>query len=680
MAPAAPAPPADDPPAPGDDSAAATWVSAAIARLVAGDAVGAEAMSLKAMALDPGYGEAAHRLGLARLGQRDPRHAVIWLRRALSVTPGRAQVASNLGACLNGLGRHAEAVAVLEPVAAETPLYRSARLNLAAAHRGAGRLDMAADTAVALAEDLTKAGAIAEAIAALEEAVRDEPRSNRALKRLGTLQRINGARDEAVGSLTRAVAMAPGDLGARLALTMARLPIVYDDEADLAASAEAYRRDLEDLARRVEAATPGERAGAAFELGENKPFYLGYQGRDVRAEQALHGRIAAAVMAAHLPELTPPKRPAATRDRRLKIGWVSAYFHAHSVSKLFRGWVERLDPARFDLHGYDLSAGADETAEALARHLPRMRRGPATARAFARQIRADDLDVLIYPEIGMAPDALRLGALRLAPVQCVAWGHPVTTGLPHMDYFLSSALMEPAEGPRHYTERLVELPNLSIHYARPPEPPAPVLTRGDFGLAGDDVVYLCCQSLYKYLPDHDAVLARIALAVPRARFVFIAHGVPAVTARFRRRIEGAFSALGLSDRLRVVAPVAADRFPDLLRAADVYLDSIGWSGGNTTLEAVAVGLPVVTLATAFMRGRHSAAILTRMGLRALIATSRSDYVEVAARLGLDPEARAQARAMTLEARGALYDDPRPIEALSAFLVAAVDRAAMAPEA
>ena len=57
-----------------------------------------------------------------------------------------------------------------------------------------------------------------------------------------------------------------------------------------------------------------------------------------------------------------------------------------------------------------------------------------------------------------------LAALWLAPIQCASWGHPDTTGLPTIDYFLSGELMEPPDADEHYTERLVRLPNLAIYY------------------------------------------------------------------------------------------------------------------------------------------------------------------------------------------------------------------------
>jgi predicted O-linked N-acetylglucosamine transferase (SPINDLY family) len=266
----------------------------------------------------------------------------------------------------------------------------------------------------------------------------------------------------------------------------------------------------------------------------------------------------------------------------------------------------------------------------------------------------------------MEGTALQLAALRLAPVQCMAWGHPVTSGLPTVDYMLSSELMEPPDGDQHYTETLVRLPNLSIRY-QPPEQGTGAMTRAEAGLRDDATVLLCCQSLFKYRPADDAVLAEIAAALPDAQVLFIGDPTSRIGEAFRTRLAP------LGHQLVMTPPVAPERFPALLRLADIYLDTLEWSGGNTTLEAVAEGLPVVTLPGRFMRGRHSAAILTRMGLADLIAASRADYTARAIRLGRDPAWRAEVAARIRDGAPRLYGDDAPVRALEAFLAGAVER-------
>src|SRR6202022_4382812 len=114
--------------------------------------------------------------------------------------------------------------------------------------------------------------------------------------------------------------------------------------------------------------------------------------------------------------------------------------------------------------------------------------GPRPLDGWRGEIAGDAPHVLLFPEIGMDKVSAQLAAMRLAPVQCTSWGHPVTSGFPTIDYFLSSDLMEPAEADAHYSERLVRLPNLSIHYEPTVVVPA-AMTRGELGLRADAVVY-----------------------------------------------------------------------------------------------------------------------------------------------------------------------------------------------
>jgi protein O-GlcNAc transferase len=267
----------------------------------------------------------------------------------------------------------------------------------------------------------------------------------------------------------------------------------------------------------------------------------------------------------------------------------------------------------------------------------------------------------------------QLAAQRLASVQCTSWGHPVTSGFPTIDYFISSDLMEPPAGDEHYSEQLVRLPNLSIYY-EPSIKPLPALARAELGLRSGAVVYWCCQSLPKYLPQFDAVFARIAREVGDCQFTFIAFsGGPHVTENFRSRLDRAFAAEGLqaADHCVVLPRLAPDRFVAAIGQCDVVLDSIGWSGCNSTLESLAHNVPIVTLTGELMRGRHTTAILTRMGISETIARTVNEYVSIAIGLGRNAAVRAAVRAKVEANKHRIYRDHDCIGALEAFL----DRAA-----
>jgi predicted O-linked N-acetylglucosamine transferase (SPINDLY family) len=229
--------------------------------------------------------------------------------------------------------------------------------------------------------------------------------------------------------------------------------------------------------------------------------------------------------------------------------------------------------------------------------------------------------------------------------------------------------MEPPDGDQHYTERLIRLPNLSIYYEPLQVEPAR-LERAQLGLRPDATVYWCCQSLYKYLPRFDEVFPRIARDAGDCQFVFLrSHRGPHVSTLFAERLGRAFQSFGIdAKRHFVMLPhLSRPHFAAAMACCDVFLDSIGWSGCNSTLESLNRGLPIVTMRGELMRGRHSAAILEMMGVTETIADRVEDYVALAVRMARDPAWRAAMRAKTGANKHRLWRDRAPIEALEAFL-------------
>ena len=451
------------------------------------------------------------------------------------------------------------------------------------------------------------------------------------------------------------------------------MPIVCTDSAETEFRRNTYEHALRDFAQRVAQLSEEERAHLAAGVGARQPFYLAYQGRNDRGLQELYGETISRLMAARHPNHAQPvPMPPVDDDGRIRVGIVSRFFCNHSNWKIpIKGWVENLDRDRFRLFGYYTGAEQDwATAEAQAA-CHSLTVGPRSTEDWATLIRADRLHVLIFPEFGMDPDTLRLGCLRLAPIQMASWGHPETSGLPTIDVFLSSDLMEPTDAQDHYSERLVRLPNLSIHYSPFDVTPQP-LTRKEIGVGAGDVLYWCGQSLYKHQPAHDDVFAAIARREPRARFLFIRYSTDRedpLTAAFQHRLDAAFASQGLDYRDHCLflmrMPTAA--FAGTLALSDVFLDTIGWSGCNSALEALPFDLPIVTLPLDLMRARHCAAILTMMGLTQTIATDKDTFVDLAVRLGQDPAFRQNLRHSIGAAKQKLYHDMEPVHALEAVL-------------
>jgi predicted O-linked N-acetylglucosamine transferase (SPINDLY family) len=687
----------------------------------------AERLYREALGLVSEQADALHYLGVLAHQRGDHAGALGLIGRALAVAPRDPDIHANRGEVLRALGRMAEAKTAYESALALAPGHPAALFNLGIVlgllddHAGAERCYRrllvrhadAADAHYALGNTLLAQNRPADAETAFAEAVRLDPGLAEAHLNLGIARLALARPAEALPVLERAVELAPTSAAAHVQLADALmqlrhgararrhlvkaralapkrldvrwalacdLPTVYAGEAEIAERRAEFERGLAEIEADLALDTPDAIEEAFRAAGTFTNFHLAYQGRDDRALQRCYGALVARAMAAAFPDRTRPlAAPPPEPDGRLRVAFVSAFFRWHTVARLFRGWIESLDRRRFKIMVWHLGETADGTSAEVARAADTFRHCPPvradTRKAFADlsgEVAAARPHALIYPEIGMDPRTFQLAALRLAPVQAAWIGHPVTTGLPTVDYFLSGELIEPPDGKEHYSEKLVRLLGLGIAY-RPFGQKPSAKTRTDFDVGAGQVLYLCCQSLYKYLPRHDRIFPAIAREVGDAVFAFLAHGDESVDEVFRTRIARAFADAGLDAKThcRFLPRLDNADYYALNAAGDVYLDSLGWSGGNTTLEAISAELPVVTLPGEFMRGRVSYGMLRMIGVEDTVAKDVDDYIAIAVRLGREPEFRAQTRARIAANRHKLYNDEKCVRGLEDFLIRAV---------
>ncbi len=575
------------------------------------------------------------------------------LSTACRLSGNEARMAVARGLTLSGAGRYAEAVESLRPAAVSASAGPEVFAALASCHAELAAWD--------------------RAIAVLQAGVTRHPADAALRHRLATTLHAVGRTDDARTVVRQGAATVPDSLLLGW-LAHLILPAVYRDPVELRRTRRRYARGLAHVVGETHLDTPDQRRAAAEALGEIDNFYLPYQGHNDRILQRRFGQWATAIMGAAFPEwsatLHTEQRPATMG--RIRVGYLSAHLRSHVVGRLFLGWLQHADRSQFELYAYHVDGGSDDVTSAFAAASDTFRHLRGDVEAIAPQVARDGLDVLVYLDIGMVPLVTQLASLRLAPVQCAAWGHPVTTGLPTIDFFISSALMEPSDGARYYTERLVRLPGIGVAFERPRLPPLS-RARRDFGIRDHRPIFLSCQSPYKYLPDHDALFVALAGRVPDGQFVFVA-GHPSARV-LEQRLRRAFASAGLDGRERCVFLPPMDRatFIQLMMLSDVFLDTVRWSGGHTALEALAVGLPIVTWPRGAMRGRHSAAFLTALGVTTTIAHNAEAYVDIAARLAADTPWRREVSAQIVEGHPHLYDDTRCVRALEAFYARAARR-------
>ena len=232
-----------------------------------------------------------------------------------------------------------------------------------------------------------------------------------------------------------------------------------------------------------------------------------------------------------------------------------------------------------------------------------------------------------------------------------------------MDYFVSSQWLETPEADAHYTERLIRLANLGTYYYRPKL--AGRRTRESFGLDPARHVYLCPQTLFKMHPEFDAILAGILRRDSAGELVIIEGRQPQWTRLLRERFERSMG--DVVSRIRFLPPQPNADFLHLNAAADVLLDTIHFGGGNTSYEGLALGIPIVTLPGAYLRSRITHALYRKMDVMDCVVDSPDGYVDLAVRLGTEPEFRASIGRKIRDASGVLFEDPAEVRELERFL-------------
>jgi len=452
------------------------------------------------------------------------------------------------------------------------------------------------------------------------------------------------------------------------------LPIIYNDVKEIKFYRDRFSRLLTELIKSCSLNTSEEQKEAFKSIKISTNFYLGYHGENDIECQKNYGKYVYEIMKNMYPKwcqlLSLDKN---IHQRKIRIGYIS--LHLHSLGMLYLGWLKYCDKNKFETYIYDIS-GYDENdnnknlafRNNFKVHSDHLKFISGEIEDICSTVLDDKLDILIFTETGLDPKISPLSCLRLAPIQCTSWCHPITSGSPNIDYFLSSDLIEPENAQEHYSETLIRLPNLGFSI-EPFSFPNNNKKRSDFQLRDNSILYLCCQALFKYLPQHDYIFPSIAQKNKLAQFIFFDSFLgPVITDSFKKRIDKAFKEFNLNyeDYCLFLGKLSLQDYLKFNELADIFLDSFSWSGGFSTKDAIACALPIVTCPGKIMRARQSYGMLNMIGVTETIAETEAEYIEIAVRLGLDHEWRQAVRDKMAENKHRLFNDRECIKGLEAF--------------
>ena len=576
------------------------------------------------------HADAHHLLGMLAYRQGDHEAAVVQITRALAVRPASALYLNNLGGACQALGRFDEAGQAFERAIEIQPGCAEAHNNLGAVLFAQGNFTEARQcyqTALSLKPEYADAyvnlGSLQHALcqfdaaeASLRNALRLAPGNSLAWNNLGNVFKSRDRLAQAVDCYQQALKSNPNYTPARNNLALAlqaqgqweaaieafdlsssssaasgllikralALPVILDSTEQLDRARARFDAELERLLNsNLTIADPYREAGVCT-------FHLAYHGINDRDRYVRVGKMFSKACPS-LNYVAPHcrTRPAGrAAGAKLRVGFISYFFHNHSVGKHYAGLIRHLARDRFHVVLFRFPGSDDEVARSLAEAADEAITLPPDLAQAREQIAGLALDALYYTDVGMDPMTYFLAFARLAPVQCVTNGHPVTTGIPTLDYFVSSDAIEPDGAEEHYSEQLVRMRNIPNYYERP-RLVGPRMSRRDFGLRTDWHVYLCAQNLCKLHPDFDLILADILRRDPQGR-VILFHGLERVwTQRLITRLQRSIP--DVADRVGFLDPQRNDLFLHLLTLADAVLDSTHFCGGTTTAQTLAVGRP-----------------------------------------------------------------------------------------
>ena len=587
----------------------------------------------------------------------DPQGAGAALKRASLLAPDDFTSLYNLALGIQEQGRNAEALPLYDRAIALQASGHTPFANRAQAHRALDRpgdatrdFKRALVLSPALADLLNDLGIVVlravkdstQAIALYRCALAAAPEKAEIMRNLASALLGAGRYETALETYREAAERFPAEPAFAVRRAFA-LPVIPRDVPQIDAAREKVAAFLASPeAERITLKDPLTEIGAAN-------FYLVYHGRNDRdlAEGISRFYRRACPMlnfiAPHVDDGPPPA------NRRIRLGICSTHLAGHTIGAVFGDLVTGIDRKRFELTLLRPAGLRDAAAAAIAAGFDAVVELPADIRQAAEIAGACRLDALLYTDIGMEPFTYFLAHTRLAPVQWVTWGHPVTTGIDSIDAYLSPDCFEPDGAEAHYSERLVRSPSIPMNYRDEPVPPAGA--KSDFGLPDTCPLYLCPQNLFKLHPEFDQWLGAILAADPNGIVGLIEGANSAWTERVKTRLAKVLGS-GM-ERVRFVPFLPKDRYMRLLGAAEVMLDPIHFGGSNTTLGGFAAGTPAITWPSGFMRGRMTAGLYRTMGIEDCIASGRADYAAKATEIANDPAMRTDIVARIRAARSSV---------------------------
>ena len=600
----------------------------------------------QALKIRPQYAEAFSNLGIIFLEQKNYQVAIECFEKAIQLNPNLASAYNSLGNAYTATNQYESAFKAFNHALQINPQYLDAHLNFGIS--------------------LKKAKQYVESIECLKHAITINPNHAETFFLLGEVFYDVGDMQAANINFRKCLELDPKNIDAHFALTIAQLPKVFSSVEELQQSRNNFSNELRKLKEfKSHATTPED---IATNIGRH-PFYLAYQEQRNTVLLNEYGDICTESTKSIQTILDAPTAPPRRSGGKIQIGIVSHYFCDHPVwHAITKGWIKHLNPELFEIHAFNTNGSEDQETELAKNRAVSYLNSNESTLDLATHILNKRLDILLYPEIGMDATSKALACLRLSPIQAVSWGHPETTGLSTIDYFLSGESLEPASAQDNYREKLITLPGLGTYFELEAAIEPAEINLAKLGIDPSRPILLCAGSPSKYHPSNDVVFTEIAQHLGNCQFIFF-NFQKELTEILKGRLYKAFNEANLEPGhfLQFIPFQKKNEFYGLMHKADLYLDTIGFSGFNTAMQAISCNLPIVTRECMFMRGRLASAILKNLKLDELVSATNEEYIDTVIDLIENKDLRESYKKKIVNHKAGLFNNSQAIQTLEQSL-------------
>lgn len=575
----------------------------------------------RALVLKPDYAEVHHNIADVMKGLGKFEEAASSYRHLLELRPESAETHSNLASVLMKMGQIDEALAVHRRAVDIAPHLPELHFNLGVALVSTGQLNLAIacfERALEIEPRYIEAqsnlgyvfqnlGQFTSAVSKYRRVLELEPDYVDAHNNLGAALSKLGQFDEAVASFRKAIDLNPDYADAHM-----NLGSILKDIGQFENALACVRRAME---IRPDYTLAFSNLLLTYNLLDIKLGALPFQ--EARRFGAMVARLA-----------TPYTNWANVRstEKRLRIGLVSGDFCQHPVGNFLEGVLAAIQAGasgRLRLYAYASSSFNDEVTERIKSSCDSWRSVTGlTDLDFAQCIRDDGIDILVDLSGHTAQNRLPVFAWKPAPVQISWLGYLATTGVAAIDYVIGDAATLIAQDQHNFTEKFWRIPKSYLCFTPPTQPtkvgPLPATQCGY-------VTFGSFNNLAKLSDSTVALWAKVLVAIPESRLLLKSHQLGEDSVR--QRTLSRFMAHGVGeDRIILMAGVPRAQYLEPYNLVDIALDPFPYPGITTTVEALWMGVPVLTLAGENFLSRQGVGLMTNAGLPDWIATDRDDFI------------------------------------------------------